>query len=86
MLALARSLSVLHARSVLLLNLSVYNVFLKDKNSAFFGDWSMARTIETQEKVDCRFLTGSNSNLAKELFEDGRWTQFSDVYSLGCVF
>lgn len=67
MLAVAKGLSVLHARSVLLLNLSVYNVFLKDKNTAFFGDWSMARTIETQEKVDCSLLNGSNSHLAKEL-------------------
>jgi serine/threonine protein kinase len=86
MLTLARALNYMHARSIILLNINISNLFLKDKNTVFFGDWSLARTVETHEKINNSFFTNSYEGLAKELLEEGRCSYGSDIFSLGCVF
>ena len=43
MQSVARGVAGVHAKTVVLLNISAANIFLGEKNSVFFSDWSMAR-------------------------------------------
>jgi tRNA A-37 threonylcarbamoyl transferase component Bud32 len=43
MQTVAQALAGMHAKTVVLFNLSAGNIFLREKNNVLFGDWSMAR-------------------------------------------
>lgn len=58
MLQIAKALNYFHIRSIILVYISTSNVFVKDKNVVFFSDWALARTVETQDKIDPKFLGG----------------------------
>lgn len=65
MLQIAKALNYLHLRSIILVYLSTSNVFLKDKNTVFFSDWTLAHTVEAHDKIDPMFLGGGYESLSK---------------------
>lgn len=67
MLQLAKVLNYFHTRAIIFLYLSVENIFIKERNVIFFSDWALARTADSQEKMDAAFFSSRYENLPKEL-------------------
>lgn len=53
---IAKTLQTLHSKNVILLALSWDNIYLKDKNQVFFGDWSLANMDDSTNKIDPNFI------------------------------
>lgn len=86
MLQIAKTLNYFHTRSIILLYLSTANIYVKDKNTVFFSDWTLARTVESQEKINPIFITDKYENIGTELISSEKYSYWSDIYCLGSVF
>jgi len=45
--SIAKTLQTLHSKNIILLALSWENIYPREKNEIFFGDWSIARLSES---------------------------------------
>jgi tRNA A-37 threonylcarbamoyl transferase component Bud32 len=65
MLQIAKAVNYFHTRAIILLYLSTTNIYVKEKNGIFFSDWALARTVETQDKINSLFLNNKYESLPK---------------------
>jgi serine/threonine protein kinase len=86
MTQIAKTVRDYHSLGIVILALSPYNVYLKDKNDVFLADWSLARSKDDTEKIVPSFFTSKYDCLAKEVSQEGTFSASSDMYSLGKIF
>ncbi len=67
MLQIAKTLNYFHNRAIILLYFSVETLFIKEKNVIFFSDWSLARTVESQDKINPLYLVNNFEGISNEL-------------------
>jgi len=65
MLQIAKTLQYFHNCKIVMLSLSLSNIYPQEKKPIFFADWSLAHTLEEDDKVDATFLNNKFEFIAK---------------------